>query len=56
MNREFDAVLKDEAVRARLTAAGLEVVGGSSESFASILTAETKKWKVIIEQLGIKQD
>ena len=56
MNREFDAVLKDEAVRARLTAAGLEVVGGSSESFANTLTAETKKWKVIIERLRIKQD
>jgi tripartite-type tricarboxylate transporter receptor subunit TctC len=56
MNREFDAVLKDEAVRTRLTAAGLEVVGGSAESFASTLTAETKKWKVIIQQLGIKQE
>jgi tripartite-type tricarboxylate transporter receptor subunit TctC len=56
MNREFDAVLKDEAVRARLTAAGLEVVGGSAESFASTLTAETKKWKAIIQQLGIKQE
>jgi tripartite-type tricarboxylate transporter receptor subunit TctC len=56
MNREFDAVLKDEAVRTRLTAAGLEVVGGSAESFASTLTAETKKWKAIIQQLGIKQE
>jgi tripartite-type tricarboxylate transporter receptor subunit TctC len=56
MNREFDAVLKDESVRARLTAAGLEVVGGSAESFASTLTAETKKWKAIIQQLGIKQE
>jgi tripartite-type tricarboxylate transporter receptor subunit TctC len=56
MNREMDAVLKDEAVKARLIAAGLEVVGGSSESFAKTLTDETKKWRVIIEKLGIRQD
>jgi tripartite-type tricarboxylate transporter receptor subunit TctC len=56
MNREFDAALKDEAVRARLTAAGLEVVGGSSDYFAKELAAETKKWKTIIERLGLKQE
>lgn len=56
MNREFDAVLKDETVRTRLTAAGLEVVGGSAESFVSTLSAETKKWKIIIDRLGIKQE
>ncbi len=56
MNREFDAVLKDEAVRARLTAAGLEIVGGSSDYFAKELAAETKKWKAIIERLGMKQE
>jgi tripartite-type tricarboxylate transporter receptor subunit TctC len=56
MNREFDAVLKDEAVHARLTAAGLEVVGGSSDYFAKELAAETKKWKTIIERLGLTQE
>jgi tripartite-type tricarboxylate transporter receptor subunit TctC len=56
MNREFDTVLKDEAVRKRITDAGLEVVGGSSESFAAMLTAESKKWKVIIDRLGIRQE
>ncbi len=56
MNRELDAVLKDDAVRARLTTAGLEVVGGSSDYFAKELTAEAKKWRVIIERLGIRQE
>lgn len=56
MNREFDAVLKDDVVRKRLFDAGLEVVGGSGESFAQVLSQETKKWKTIIDRLGIKQE
>jgi len=56
MNHEFDAILKMEDVRNRLAGAGLETVGGSSESFAKTLFEETKKWKVIIERLGIRQE
>jgi tripartite-type tricarboxylate transporter receptor subunit TctC len=53
MNAVFDAALKDEAVRTRLTNAGLEPVGGSGDSFNATLLAETKKWKTIIERLKI---
>lgn len=56
MNAVFDAALKDEAVRTRLTNAGLEPVGGSAESFNATLVAETKKWKAIIERLKISSE
>ncbi len=56
MNAVFDAALKDEAVRTRLTNAGLEPVGGSAESFNATLVAETKKWKTIIERLKITSE
>ncbi|MDI9334274.1 MAG: tripartite tricarboxylate transporter substrate binding protein [Cytophagales bacterium] len=56
MNREFDAVLKDEAVRTKLAAAGLDVVGGSSDYFTQYLKAETSKWQIIINRLGIRQE
>jgi tripartite-type tricarboxylate transporter receptor subunit TctC len=56
MNAVFDAALKDDAVRTRLTNAGLEPVGGSGESFNATLVAETKKWKVIIERLKITSE
>lgn len=56
MNALFDAALKDEAVRTRLTNAGLEPVGGSAESFNATLVAETKKWKTIIQRLKITSE
>ncbi len=56
MNHEFDAIVKMDDVRAKLASAGLEVLGGSPESFAAMLRAETKKWQATIERLGIKQE
>lgn len=56
MNAMFDAALKDEAVRSRLNTAGLEPVGGSAEQFGSLLQAETKRWKAIIDKLKITSE
>ncbi len=56
MNAIFDTALKDDAVRTRLNNAGLEAVGGSSESLNTVLVTETKKWKAIIKRLKITAD
>jgi tripartite-type tricarboxylate transporter receptor subunit TctC len=56
MNALFDAVLKDETVRARLASAGLEAVGGSADRFNDTVVAETKKWKQIIKRLNIASE
>ncbi len=55
MNAVFDTALKDDAVRSRLHAAGLEPVGGSAERFNALLIAETQKWKSVITRLNISE-
>jgi tripartite-type tricarboxylate transporter receptor subunit TctC len=56
LNREIDAILKMPDVKNRLNHAGLETVGGSSESFRVLIAAETKKWSEIIRKTGAKLD
>jgi tripartite-type tricarboxylate transporter receptor subunit TctC len=56
LNRAFDRLLRDAAIRAKLHAAGLEPVGGTPQAFAALIRAEARKWEPIIRRTGAKLD
>lgn len=56
LNREIRAVLDQPDVRKRLTAAGMDVIGGTPEQLHMLMRAEAQKWEPIIRRLGIKLD
>ena len=56
LHAAFAAALQAPEMRERLTAMGVEPVGGSSEEFRSYLLGERKKWAGVISTAKIKVD
>ena len=56
LNAEIDKALKDASLRDRLTAQGLEVVGGSVQQFAEFLRRDTERWRGAVAASGAKID
>ena len=56
LNREFAGALGHPEVRERLTALGVEAVGGSPDEFRAYLFTERRKWAAVIQTANIKAD
>src|SRR5882672_7835095 len=56
LNRAINAALKLDDVRARLTAAGIEIQGGTPEQFAGVIKSEIDKWGRIVREAGIQPE
>ena len=56
LHREFAAALQLPEIRDRITAIGVEPVGGTSEDFRTYLLGERKKWAGVIRSAQIKAD
>jgi len=56
LNREIGQVLRQPDVQARLTEAGYRIVGGSPASFAEFISAETDKYRRIVQAAGIQAE
>ena len=56
LNSEIDKALKDAGLRDRLTAQGLEVVGGTVQQFADFVRRDTERWRGAVEASGAKID
>ncbi|HMA08732.1 MAG TPA: tripartite tricarboxylate transporter substrate binding protein [Ramlibacter sp.] len=56
LHAAFAAALEAPEMRERLTAMGVEPVGGSSEDFRAYLLGERKKWAGVISTAKIKVD
>src|SRR5467141_4493222 len=54
LNKEINAVLAEPAIKARLIELGGEPLIGPPDAFVSMNTAETEKWKKVVEFAGIK--
>jgi tripartite-type tricarboxylate transporter receptor subunit TctC len=54
LNTELNAVLKDEAVRKRLTEMGATPLGGTPKQAADHLAAETAKWGNVVREAKIQ--
>ena len=55
LNREINAVLAEPDITKRLVELGGETVIGTPEAFGALISAETEKWKQVIEGAGIEK-
>jgi tripartite-type tricarboxylate transporter receptor subunit TctC len=56
LNAEINKALNDTGLRERLTAQGLEVVGGTAQQFADFVRRDTERWRGAVEASGAKID
>jgi tripartite-type tricarboxylate transporter receptor subunit TctC len=54
LNAEVDRLLKQEDVRQKLNALGVEAAGGSPEEFGKYLRAEIAKWARLLKETGVR--
>ncbi len=54
MNNELAVILATPEMRERFTSMGIEVSGGSAESFAQFMASEAQKWQRIAKDAGVK--
>jgi tripartite-type tricarboxylate transporter receptor subunit TctC len=56
LNKQINAALVDNAIKARLSDIGVLVRGGSPADFGKFIASETAKWGKVIRDAGIKPD
>jgi tripartite-type tricarboxylate transporter receptor subunit TctC len=57
MNKEMDAVLKDEAIRKRLTTMGFSNIGaGTPQSTGDYVKAQRAAWGTLVKEIGLKPE
>jgi tripartite-type tricarboxylate transporter receptor subunit TctC len=56
LNREINAILADQAMRARIVDLGETVLGGSPADFAKQIAEETNKWAKVVKFSGAEVD
>jgi tripartite-type tricarboxylate transporter receptor subunit TctC len=56
LNAEMNKVLAAEDVRAKLTAAGIEIQGGTPQRFADYIKGEVAKWGKVTAEAGIQPE
>jgi len=56
LNREINAALADPAIKARLGELGAIAITGNAKEFAAMLSAETDRWRKVVELSGQKKE
>jgi tripartite-type tricarboxylate transporter receptor subunit TctC len=56
LNAATNKALQDPGVKEKMTALGLELVGGSAEEFARFIRREYVKWSDVARKVGIKPE
>jgi tripartite-type tricarboxylate transporter receptor subunit TctC len=56
LNADIAAVLAEPTVRQRLSAGGMEVIGGSAEQMAATTRAEVERWAPVVKRLDLRLD
>jgi tripartite-type tricarboxylate transporter receptor subunit TctC len=54
LNKEINRIIATPEVKARLEGMGLDVLGGSAESFGKTIGADVAKWSQVVRDAGIK--
>lgn len=54
LNKEINRIIGLPEVRARLEGMGVDIVGGSAESFGKTIAADVAKWSQVVRDAGIK--
>jgi tripartite-type tricarboxylate transporter receptor subunit TctC len=56
LNREIDAALSDSGIRQRVADLGAIALHGDASAFGAMLTAETERWRRVVELSGTKKE
>jgi tripartite-type tricarboxylate transporter receptor subunit TctC len=56
LNKEINSALEDPLIRRRLLELGIDPLTGSASQFGELLTAETERWRKIVEQSGLRKE
>jgi tripartite-type tricarboxylate transporter receptor subunit TctC len=56
LNREINAALADPAIKQRVSELGAIPITGNATEFAAMLSAETDRWRKIVEMSGQKKE
>ncbi|KYG25193.1 MFS transporter [Bradyrhizobium sp. AT1] len=56
LNREIDAALSDAGIKGRIAELGAVPLHGNAVEFGGMLTAETDRWRKVVELSGIRKD
>jgi tripartite-type tricarboxylate transporter receptor subunit TctC len=56
LNREINRIIAQPEVRSRLEEMGLDLVGGSAESFGKTIAADVAKWSRLVREAGLKSE
>jgi tripartite-type tricarboxylate transporter receptor subunit TctC len=56
LNREINAALADQKIKAQLEDLGLRVLSGSPSDYGRLITKETEKWAKVVKFSGAKAD
>jgi tripartite-type tricarboxylate transporter receptor subunit TctC len=56
LNREVNAALADQKIKAQLEDLGLRVLSGSPADYAKLVAEDTEKWAKVVKFAGIKAD
>lgn len=56
LNQSFNHALRDPVVQRKLTAMGLEILGGNPARLSAQMGSDEVKWRNLIERAGIKLD
>jgi tripartite-type tricarboxylate transporter receptor subunit TctC len=56
LNREIDTALSDAEIKARIAELGAIPLYGNASAFGGMLTAETDRWRKVVELSGIRKD
>ena len=54
LNKEVNRIIALPDVKARLEGLGLDIIGGSSESFGKTINADVAKWSQVVREANIK--
>jgi tripartite-type tricarboxylate transporter receptor subunit TctC len=54
LNREINRILALPEVKSRLEGMGLDLIGGSAESFGKTIAADVAKWSQVVREAGIR--
>jgi tripartite-type tricarboxylate transporter receptor subunit TctC len=54
LNKEINRIIALPEVKGRLDGLGLDVVGGSAESFGKTIASDVTRWSAVVRDAGIK--
>jgi tripartite-type tricarboxylate transporter receptor subunit TctC len=53
LNGAFEKIVREPAVREWMEQQGFEVMGGSAATFARVLVQDERKWRAVVDRLGL---